>query len=134
VPYKLTPAAGLPWLNFTPIALDAFVLFFVFFFTKQYPPSLQKLLKRFRLTNLTKIWFNLQMSVTFSLFVCSGFNVLCCFRPTDSAEEPEIIYRPAATTLESTMQLALDLPTSATTTQIRSELPAATDLALARHP
>jgi len=64
------------------------------------------------------------MSVTFSLFVCSGLNVLCCFRPTDSAEEPEIIYRPAATTLEPlerpTMQLALDLPASVTTTQIRS--------------
>ena len=78
------------------------------------------------------------MSVKFSLFDCSGFNVLCCFRSTDSAEEPEIIHPPTATTREPlerpTMQLALELPTSVATTQIRSELPAATDLVLAQHP
>lgn len=77
------------------------------------------------------------MSVTLSL-VCCGFNALCCFRSTDNPEEPEIVYREAVTTLEPlerpTMQLAPDLPTSVTTTNISSELPAATDLVLAQHP
>ena len=78
------------------------------------------------------------MSVTFSLFVCAGFNVLCCLRSNDSAEEPEIIHPAPATTREPlerpTMQWALELPTSVATTQIRSELPATTDLVLAQHP
>jgi len=77
------------------------------------------------------------MNVKFSLFDCSGFNVLCCFRSTDSAEEPEIIHPAAATTLEPlerpTMQFAPDLPASVKTTQVPIELPAATNLVLARH-
>ena len=102
------------------------------------PPSLQKFLKSPRLKNTNKIRFSLQMSVTFNLFACAVFNVLCCFRSTQRAEEPEIISPPANTMLEPLerpiMQFAPDLPTSVTTAQIPSELPSVSDLVQVRHP
>jgi hypothetical protein len=74
-----------------------------------------------------KIQFNLQMSVKFCLSVSSGLNVLCCFRPTRSTEEPESIHQPAATTLEPlarpSMQLTSDLSTAAAIAQAPNELP-----------
>lgn len=100
-------------------------------------PPIQTLSGSFGLTNFKKIWFNLQMNVTFSLFACPGFNVLCCFRSTHMAEDPEIISPPANTTIEPLerpiMQFAPDLPTSVTTTQIPGELPSASGLGQARY-
>ncbi|KAG0640455.1 hypothetical protein HOY80DRAFT_958819 [Tuber brumale] len=72
------------------------------------------------------------MPSTFSLFVCAGINIFCCFRSTDSTDKP------AKTTLEAAAnpipKPAPDQPaTVATTAQILGELPSTADLVMGRH-
>ena len=79
---------------------------------------------------------SLQMTITFSLFVCAGLNVLCCLKSTRREDEPEIISPPANTTLEPLERPIMQLApgsTSATTAQIPSELPSASNLVLVQH-